>query len=64
MVVGMNRRPTAFVAGENFIGPGCHDLIHVHVAGGAGPGLKNIHDKLIVKATLHDFLRGVSDGRR
>ena len=58
VVVGMNRFVAAFAA-EHFDGAIGDDLVGVHVGRGAGAGLENIHDELVVPLAVNDFLRGL-----
>ena len=63
VVVRMNRFVAAFAA-EDLAGAVGDHLVRVHVGGGAGTGLENIHHKLMVPFAVDDLLRGLLDGRR
>ena len=64
MIIGMHRRLYGFFSGDNFICTNGNNLIHVHIGGGAGSCLENIHHKLVFKFSCHDLLCGLGYSRR
>jgi len=61
VVIGVHRRFAAADAGEDFIGAAGDDFIGVHIGGGARPGLKDVHRKLVIELALGDFHGGLVD---
>jgi len=55
VIIGVHRAAPAFLSGQDFVGPGGDHLIHVHIGGGTGSGLKHIYGKLIRHLPGHDF---------
>jgi len=64
VVVGMNAPPGRSGPAKYFVCSRGDNFIHVHVCGGAGPCLKEIHNKLVIKIAFHDFTGGADDGIR
>ena len=62
VIVGVDRRFAAALAGEDLVGaPGDH-LVDVHVGLGAAAGLPDHQRELIVQSAMRDFLGGFLDG--
>ena len=56
MIIGMNRCLVSLFAGDDFVGPGGDDFVHVHICRGSRSGLKHIHHELVIKLSIHHLL--------
>ena len=61
VVVGMDDTG-ADVASHDLGGSVGDDLVGVHISRGAGAGLEDVEDEMVVKLAVDDFLGGLDDG--
>src|SRR5438094_7455012 len=61
VVVGMHQF-VALPTAEQFRRSICDHLVGVHIRGGAGTGLKNVHHELRVEFAINNFLSSRLDG--
>ncbi len=61
MIIGMDRCFAAALSCQKLIGPAGNDFIHIHVGGCAGPGLKDVNPKLVLKIAVLNLLGRLDD---
>ena len=61
VVVGMDE-PGADAAAHNLGGAVGDDLVGVHISRGAGAGLEDIEDEMVIKFAVDDLLGGLDNG--
>jgi hypothetical protein len=64
VVIGMNHGIVPLFRSQEFTGPVCDDLIHVHIGTGSGAALDRIHKEVLPELALHDFVTGCYYGIR